>query len=406
MGWRDTLQAGSFRGAPFEVDSHDHQFGRRQETHEYPLRDQPWSEDLGRQARRWTIECLVLGENYVAQRDALIEATEAEGPGTLVHPYLGVRRVVCVNGRVYETTAEGGCARFSLEFVEAGEPIAPAVTVETRGEALEAADQADIAAAASFAQVFSIAGLPDFVSVSAVDNIESGLGAMEGAASRLTGSGENLYSFTSKISAIRNRAVALARAPLDLVAEFRGAVSEVARLAATPAAAIRVLRPLIDLTLSIPGAMTLTPSARQELMNAIALRLLVRQAAASEAVRAVSAMTFASYDDAVTLRDELGGLIDGLELDTADAGQDEAWRALSDLRLALVQDVTARGGSTARLFTLTSQAVEPALVLAHRIYGDAGRDGEIVARNRVVRPGFVPAGVPIELLTPAEAARG
>ncbi|MNQ86556.1 hypothetical protein D3C85_1017540 [compost metagenome] len=32
-----------------------------------------------------------------------------------------------------------------------------------------------------------------------------------------------------------------------------------------------------------------------------------------------------------------------------------------------------------------------ALVLAHALYGDALRSGEIVARNRVHHPGFVPA---------------
>ena len=81
-------------------------------------------------------------------------------------------------------------------------------------------------------------------------------------------------------------------------------------------------------------------------------------------------------------------------------------RALGALRLAMVQDVTARGGSMARLFLYRPKAVEPALVLAYRIYGDAGRDAEIVTRNRVARPGFVPAGAPLELLAPLEREPG
>mgnify|MGYP000977712715 CR=1 FL=1 len=34
----------------------------------------------------------------------------------------------------------------------------------------------------------------------------------------------------------------------------------------------------------------------------------------------------------------------------------------------------------------------PALVAAHRLYGDAGRDAEIVGRNRIRHPGRVPGG--------------
>jgi prophage DNA circulation protein len=38
----------------------------------------------------------------------------------------------------------------------------------------------------------------------------------------------------------------------------------------------------------------------------------------------------------------------------------------------------------------------PAVVLAHALYGDAwfrsGRADELAARNRIIHPGFVPAG--------------
>jgi len=41
----------------------------------------------------------------------------------------------------------------------------------------------------------------------------------------------------------------------------------------------------------------------------------------------------------------------------------------------------------------------PAIVLAYRLYGDAERADEIVARNRVRHPGFVPGGQPLEVLS-------
>ena len=52
----------------------------------------------------------------------------------------------------------------------------------------------------------------------------------------------------------------------------------------------------------------------------------------------------------------------------------------------------------ARLDTLTPPEVLPALVVSYDYYGDATRDAELVARNRVRHPGFVPA-LPIKVLT-------
>ena len=41
----------------------------------------------------------------------------------------------------------------------------------------------------------------------------------------------------------------------------------------------------------------------------------------------------------------------------------------------------------------------PALVLAHRLYDDPSWDADIVARNDVVHPGFVPGGVDLQVLS-------
>jgi prophage DNA circulation protein len=52
---------------------------------------------------------------------------------------------------------------------------------------------------------------------------------------------------------------------------------------------------------------------------------------------------------------------------------------------------------------------QPALVLAQRLYGDPAsveaRAAEIVARNKVRHPGFVPGGVALQVLS-AEASHG
>ena len=133
MSWRDQLRDGSFRGVPFKVEGQMRtEVGRRGQLHEYPLRDTPYAEDLGRRRRAYNVECLVLGPDYMAARDALITALEQKGPGTLVHPYYGtVSAAVFDPAQVEESTREGGMARFRIPFVESGEKVQPAATTDT-----------------------------------------------------------------------------------------------------------------------------------------------------------------------------------------------------------------------------------------------------------------------------------
>ena len=132
MAWRDNLVQASFRGVRFSVDETEAPIaGRRVAVHEYPGRDQPFVEDMGRVTKRWTIEAFVLGEDYDVTRDELIEASDMPGPGELVHPYLGSLQVFCTACSLTERTREGRMARFSLSFVEAGENQYPSSAANT-----------------------------------------------------------------------------------------------------------------------------------------------------------------------------------------------------------------------------------------------------------------------------------
>ena len=50
--WPQMLNQASFRGVPFAVYGGDARFGRRLALHEYPGRDKPYIEDMGRSTRR------------------------------------------------------------------------------------------------------------------------------------------------------------------------------------------------------------------------------------------------------------------------------------------------------------------------------------------------------------------
>ena len=118
--------SGSFRGARFRLDSYETATGRRAEIHEYPLRNEPAGEDLGRRARRFRFTGYVVGPLWESERDALLNACEDDGPGTLVHPFHGEHTVICEECTVSESRGGGQrIATFQLTFSEAGELDTP-----------------------------------------------------------------------------------------------------------------------------------------------------------------------------------------------------------------------------------------------------------------------------------------
>lgn len=120
MFWRDRLVPASFRGAFFHIEQGGPLGGRRIALHEYPKRDLPYAEDMGRRARRFSIAAYVIGPFYIQARDALLTAMEIETPGLLIHPTMGE---FMVNPEIYscnESRERGGIAEFELGFIEAG----------------------------------------------------------------------------------------------------------------------------------------------------------------------------------------------------------------------------------------------------------------------------------------------
>jgi hypothetical protein len=109
---------------------------------------------------------------------------------------------------------------------------------------------------------------------------------------------------------------------------------------------------------------------------------------------AVPLLEFTTADDALAMRD---AVLQGLDL-VLDYAPDATVGPLMDARLAVAADLTTRGGSLPRIAYVTLPATQPALLAAYTIYGDAGRDEELVARNQVRHPGRVPGGVPLEVL--------
>lgn len=395
------LRPASFRGVPFQVDASEPSFGRRVQVHEYPQRDKPYVEDLGRGTRDIPIIGFVVGEDYIAQAQALIGALEEAGPGTLSHPWLGEMRVSLRELARVSFNRELGQARIQMLFVESGELTFPSSEASTQAAARKAASKLEAASVQSFAERFGVKGFQDFVAAAASGNLGKMLGIVG-----LSDVGKAL-GFANSLTKTISTAIALISNPQSLGYTVMGAFG-LSGLATTSAAWSNIARQLSRVgqspSLKHKTSATASTAARRQInANTNAVSALSRQAMLVQAIGASSLVGSAvdttarptvAYQDMVGVRDDVLAAIDR-ELLVAD---DAVYEALMAARAAVWSDLTERARNSARLTTHQAPETVPALALAYDLYENAERDAELVSRNTIRHPGFVPP-VPIRVLT-------
>ncbi len=413
--WRKQLQPGTFRGVPFFVKNAQTQVGRRVVIHEYPQRDKAYAEDLGRRADAFTIEAVIIGPDYFKARDALIEALKQRGPGLLVHPYHG-QRIVTLAGpvRISETPDEGGIARFSLDFVEAGDRAEPSARQDTRDAVASAADNANKAIAKDFSTKFRLAGAAGFVKAGALDLARDVMAKLDAARRALVPDLSILSDYMAAANGVVGSLNGLIRAPAAFAQGVLGMFGALKALAMSPLHALNAYKGLFSYGSKHGRVPATTPSRVLQANNQDALASLVRRACLVEAARVASQVRYDTYDEAVAMRDELAARLDdeaagivpaptgnGTPATTLREVSDPVYQALIALRVALVRDLSARSVNAPRVTSVTLPATLPALVAAYRIHGDATRAEEILSRNRrlIRHPGCVPGGQALEVIS-------
>ena len=152
--WRNILlgEQASFRGVIFHVESGSRSSGRRGVVHEYPKRNDPYAEDMGRQARRFSFSGYLIYRpsnplyEYTSQRKALYDALENDDIGKLVHPVFvpGGMDALCERYSMTESRERGGYTQFEMQFVESGKSVnAFGISIDLKGNLFIGADAAE-----------------------------------------------------------------------------------------------------------------------------------------------------------------------------------------------------------------------------------------------------------------------
>jgi len=398
MSWHQKLRKPSFRGVEFFHSDAEGGFGRRQARHEYPNRDEPYIEDLGRKSREHTLQGYVLEPDHMGKAAKLVEACEKSGTGTLVHPYLGEMTVVCTDCRQRYTTRDGGMVRFTLTFAEAGDNLYPQTQTNTPSAVNSSANNLLNSLQTSFKSSFNVGGFPEFVAGDAAKSVITGASGIMVTIQKTIRSGEELATLGRDVIDLTTNASIYVRDPANLASKLQDLMGRVQSV--NPLPAEKVFQSLASFGDGLTPPPQTTPSRQQQLKNQTALARFVRGSALAERARLAANQTFATSLEATTTRARIVDLID-LETATATDGE---WRSYTKLAQSVVKHVSSIAPSLPRVIKKSWQATRPALALANDLYGDdvnavLNRADEIAARNKLRHPGMATGGNELEVLT-------
>lgn len=451
--WREQLQPASFRGVLFFVDSDSTPVGRRVQLHEYPQRDKPLVEDMGAKTRQTKLTAFVVGEDCYFQRDNLLHALNQPGPGELVHPWFGRMTVTAGEGcEVSHERREGGLVRFELEFIEAGEKGYPVGVPNSARQLEEDSESMLESAIARYKAAMAVVNRAR-LAVAALQNGIAGIQmAIQSEFAQLTGFVSSVEALADMLINAPGNLAAMLRAQFASVggrsrssgyswAPSSGSSSgfaggqvveadpefarTVARLSGNETEFSSFVVASRDITGKIEAAQGITASAAldaaggsvaggqatvavvkaaRELMRDVLIVQAVRVAASMPVVSAPAPLpgvpTLEQQTAAPIVRPEVPAAADVIALRDAisaalwEAGllvPPEHFEVLQRVRQRVRAHLTDVARAGVRLTVVRPKESLPAVVLAYQLFGDASRAGEIVTRNRVVHPGFLPA---------------
>lgn len=390
MAWRDEYRRASFRDVEFDALNLEDGVGRRTAEHVYPHRDLPYVEDLGRKAAEFTLEGVIVGPEYIAQKNALVAACEKPGSGVLIHPTRGALLVVCRGLRTRETADKGGSFEISLLFQEAGRLEFPTVTVDTVGAAELAAEAVDTASTEDLVEQVTTTG-PEFIleatanaGRAAVEKIRSF--PLVGAIQKVADYKQLTEQYLNEVGDYATDAVIWARESVKLLTNLDDVFDE----------AIATIDALLLIAESIPDVAggSSTFQAQADTNSEVSTAWFANNALA-KAVSVAAEASWETTEEATAVRDQLAAAI---KVQTSNA-RGPVVGALQDLLASLLDAVPAPGVDLPSLAEFSPVDVTTALHVAYTVHDDVGRSDEIIARNRISKPGFIPGGQALEVLS-------
>jgi len=385
----------SWKGVPFHVEESSDDFGRRGDLYEYPLSEQTGYKDLGRKARRFNVEGYLIGGNQVALTVAMAAAAESPEPGMLMHPIYGPQLVACVKLTTKaEYRAKKRLTKLSFDFVEGTASMAPYMI----GAAVSAlfASGSNAVAASKQQAVWVPTATTDVVARDISDALARQIAPAVDedsydAISRLE-RGDPLTIFAAaEIDPAAPRRVGAPRAaalPSTVMLPrpyptFADAVDPIDDGTATVRRihedALRRLREfnayVVDRQEGTPSVQSLVLSTRLAMIRDYALT--------------AAQSTYQTVTAAVADLDFVMAVYDDEERAAADRCDDALVTAIRAARADAAGTILAQNVRLPGVTESSADGVWPSVVVAHKLYGDGKRYGDVESYNPRMPPFFI-----------------
>lgn len=397
--WLKTLWPASFKGVPFFFEQDKEEGGRGLVIHTFPNRDDPFVEDLGEEPRYYSGSAYVHGDNADSLANALKAALASRGAGMLVVPYFGPVTVHCQTFERATQRDQMGYVAFELKFVRKGAASGLISVPFLQNVAFVAADNAVTVLGQLFSQTISTLGRPDMVVSAVTDTLAQGAASLD--VLRQTYPVDPIVSaqvrdaippLLDQIGTAITNDAAPGAAASAVVVGLAGLVRQTmdAMPAASASRAALELAAAFAPTEVIAGKPYLSPTVKLAADNAAAATRAVRLAALIAYAEAVLRSTFTARPDGVTARGEVAERFENELYETDGAENAALFLAISDLRDKVIDWLARTIANLAPVITVESNVQRPSLDLAWILYADPTRADELVARNRVRNPFFMP----------------
>lgn len=372
------IQIVSFRGETFEVIDVGRSGGRRITTTEFPQRDDPYTQDLGRTARRYKFRGFIADPDLAGKKSRLLRALETEGQAVLVHPTDGPLLARCESYEITETSTTLGVVEFSMSFVEDG--IAPVAATPASSASATFGAQLRAAVAEGYEIRRQALVATDRVRRILSGNITEQCRALLGLAGQFTGA--DVTAYVDAVNATSDAASTLIDDTASEVEKWT------AVFAASPSSADSrtIVDSLVDDVDDAAAAAALTGLSDQEQATADAVldaQIMRALLALSYATEGTVAEDWTAADDAIAASNQLADACTALESYAWDA---DTLSSLADIRTTAALGILDEAASLPQLRTLDVPQPRTAWDLAMDLYGDATRAEEIVTRNGLSDP--------------------
>jgi len=399
-----------YMGVKFEALEGTDALGNRLVIHEYPNRNTPYVENMGRKTRKLTLKAVCSGDDWESKRDAIITAIENKKPATLIHPSYGkIENMACEECNISTSYVNGkGKCDIDLTFIDAGKDQFPAAKVNTQDLVNIKAEASKSIIQQAFGLAYDVARLPQ----TAADFISNQIQSL---------TGYTPYQFLSGADAIRSflatdfigNALDMSNGVSSYLGSFRVAFFDSLDEAGTnnsnhgtfntttPRRALGLLGIISKSAIVHHEKNTIKPvteNKKKQLAQSKLVTALIVSHCAIEKAQCSTYIEYANLTDAKTVWEEvLTGLDDAISY-AADNQLDVFYRELKNVKSAYQLDIQVRSPGLTMLSYLNITVPVSSLVLAYNLYEDATRADEIVTRNNIAHPGFI-TGHKIEVLS-------